>query len=150
MIQTVYVKGLVVLAAFVAGAVVNGWRVESHYQSEIAAIESDRQSERNEAERKTRRISDQYMEALNNARTRENEIRLAADGARSELDRLRITIKKRSAAVTASPESAVDYSIAVSELFAECAGEYQALAGKADGHVTDLTTMIQAWPMNPR
>lgn len=150
MIQTVYVKGLVVLAAFVAGAVVNGWRVESHYQSQISAIEAERQAERNEAERKTRRISDQYMEALNNARARENEIRLAADGARSELDRLRITIKKRSAAVTASPSSAVDYSIASADVFGECAAELTALAGKADGHVSDLRTMIEAWPMNPR
>ena len=150
MIQTVYVKGLVVLAAFVAGAVVNGWRVESHYQSQISAIEAERQAERNEAERKTRRISDQYMEALNNARTRENEIRLAADGARSELDRLRITIKKRSAAVTASPASAVDYSIASADVFGECAAELTALAGKADGHTVDLKTMIEAWPVNSR
>ena len=150
MIQTVYVKGLVVLAAFVAGAVVNGWRVESHYQSQISAIEAERQAERNEAERKTRLISDQYTEALNNARTRENEIRLAADGARSELDRLRITIKKRSAAVTASPASAVDYSIASADVFGECAAELTALAGKADGHTVDLKTMIEAWPVNPR
>lgn len=150
MIQTVYVKGLVVLAAFVAGAFVNGWRVESHYQSQISAIEAERQAERNEAERKTRRISDQYMEALNNARTRENEIRLAADGARSELDRLRITIKKRSSAVAASPASAVDYSIASADVFGECAAELTALAGKADGHASDLRTMIEAWPMNPR
>ena len=150
MIQTVYVKALVLLAAFAAGAVVNGWRVKSHYQSEISAIEAERQAERNEAERKTRRISDQYMEALNNARTRENEIRLAADGARSELDRLRVTIKKRSSAVAASPASAVDYSIASSDVFGECAAELTALAGKADGHVTDLRTMIEAWPMNPR
>lgn len=146
MIQTVYVKGLVVLAAFVAGAVVNGWR----YDVKIANIEKAYQLEVEQSERKTRQIADQYMEALNNARTRENEIRLAADGARSELDRLRITIKKRSAAVTASPASAVDYSIAVSELFAECAGEYQALAGKADGHASDIRTMIEAWPVNPR
>ena len=150
MIQAVYVKGLVVLAAVVAGAVVNGWRVESHYQSQISAIEAERQAERNEAERKTRLISDQYTEALNNARTRENEIRLAADGARSELDRLRITIKKRSAAVTASPASAVDYSIASADVFGECAAELTALAGKADGHVSDLRTMIEAWPVNPR
>ena len=150
MIQAVYVKGLVVLAAFVAGAVVNGWRVESHYQSQISAIEAERQAEQNEAERKTRLIAGQYMEALNNARTRENEIRLAADGARTELDRLRITIKKRSAAVAASPASAVDYSIASSDLLAECAGEYQALAGKADGHASDLRTMIESWPMSPR
>ena len=150
MIQTVYVKGLVVLAAFVAGAVVNGWRVESHYQSQISAIEAERQAERNEAERKTRLISDQYTEALNNARTRENEIRLAADGARSELDRLRITIKKRSAAVAASPASAVDYSIASADVFGECAAELTALAVKADGHASDLRTMIEAWPANPR
>ena len=150
MIQTVYVKGLVVLAAFVAGAVVNGWRVESHYQSQISAIEAERQADRNEAERKTRLITDQYTEALNNARTRENEIRLAADGARSELDRLRITIKKRSAAVTASPASAVDYSIASADVFGECAAELTALAGKADGHTVDLKTMIEAWPVNPR
>lgn len=150
MIQTVYVKGLVMLAAFVAGAVVNGWQVESHYQSQISAIEAERQAERNEAERKTRLISDQYTEALNNARARENEIRLAADGARSELDRLRITIKKRSAAVTASPASAVDYSIASADVFGECSAELTALAGKADGHTVDLKTMIEAWPVNPR
>lgn len=148
MIQTVYVKGLVMLAAFVAGAVVNGWQVESHYQSQISAIEAERQAERNEAERKTRLISDKYTEALNNARARENEIRLAADGARSELDRLRITIKKRSAAVTASPASAVDYSIASADVFGECAAELTALAGKADGHTADLKTMIEAWPVN--
>ena len=150
MINATAVKGLVLIAAFMVGAVVNGWRVKAHYQSEIAAIESDRQSERNEAERKTRLIANQYTEALNNARKRETDLRLSVDGARTELDRLRIAIKKRSAAVAASPASAVDYSLAVSELFAECAGEYQALAGKADGHVTDLTTMIQAWPVSPR
>ena len=146
MIQTVYVKGLVVLAAFVAGAVVNGWR----YDVKIANIEKAYQLEVEQSERKTRQIADQYMEALNNARTRENEIRLAADGARSELDRLRVTIKKRSSAVAASPASAVDYSIASADVFGECAAELTALAGKADGHVTDLKTMIEAWPVNPR
>lgn len=150
MINATAVKGLVLIAVFAAGAVVNGWRVKAHYQSEIAAIESDRQSERNEAERKTRLIADQYTEALNNARKRETDLRLSVDGARTELDRLRVTIKKRSAAVAASPASAVDYSIAVSELFAECAGEYQALAGKADGHASDIRTMIEAWPVSPR
>ena len=146
MIQTVYVKGLVVLAAFVAGAVVNGWR----YDVKIANIEKAYQLEVEQSERKTRQIADQYMEALNNARTRENEIRLAADGARSELDRLRITIKKRSAAVTASPASAVDYSIASADVFGECAAELTALAVKADGHASDLTTMIESWPVSPR
>ena len=146
MIQTVYVKGLVVLAAFVAGAVVNGWR----YDVKIANIEKAYQLEVEQSERKNRQIADQYMEALNNARTRENEIRLAADGARSELDRLRVTIKKRSAAVTASPASAVDYSIASADVFGECAAELTALAGKADGHTVDLKTMIEAWPANPR
>lgn len=150
MIQTVYVKGLVVLAAFVAGAAVNGWRVKAHYQSEIAAIESDRQSERNEAERKTRLIADQYTEALNNARKRETDLRLSVDGARTELDRLRIAIKKRSASVAASPASAVDYSIASADVFGECAAELTALAGKADGHASDLRTMTEAWPVNPR
>lgn len=146
MIQTVYVKGLVVLAAFVAGAVVNGWR----YDVKIANIEKAYQLEVEQSERKTRQIADQYMEALNNARTRENEIRIAADGARSELDRLRITIKKRSAAVTASPASAVDYSIASADVFGECSAELTALAGKADGHASDIRTMTEAWPVNPR
>ena len=146
MIQTVYVKGLVLLAAFVAGAVVNGWR----YDVKIANIEKAYQLEVEQSERKTRQIADQYMEALNNARTRENEIRLAADGARSELDRLRVTIRTKSAAVKASPASAVDYSIASADVFGECAAELTALAGKADGHTVDLKTMIEAWPANPR
>ena len=150
MLNAAAVKGLVLLAAFVAGAAVNGWRVKAHYQSEIAAIESDRQSERNEAERKTRLIADQYTEALNDARTRETDLRLSVDGARTELDRLRIAIKKRSASVAASPASAVDYSIASADVFGECAAELTALAGKADGHASDLRTMIEAWPVSPR
>lgn len=150
MINATAVKGLVLIAAFMVGAVVNGWRVKAHYQSEIAAIESDRQSERNEAERKTRLIADQYTEALNNARKRETDLRLSVDGARTELDRLRVTIKTRSAAVAASPASAVDYSLASADVFGECAAELTALAGKADGHASDITTMIQAWPVNPR
>ena len=150
MLNATAVKGLVLLAAFVAGAAVNGWRVKAHYQSEIAAIESDRQSERNEAERKTRLIADQYTEALNNARTRETDLRLSVDGARTELDRLRIAIKKRSASVASSPASAVDYSIASAYVFGECAAELTALAGKADGHASDIRTMIEAWPVSPR
>ena len=150
MINQTAVKGIVLLAVFVAGGVVNGWRVKAHYQNQIAAIEAERQAERNEAERKTRLIADQYTEALNNARKRETDLRLSVDGARSELDRLRVTIKAKASTVAASPASAVNYSLAVSELFAECAGEYQAMAGKADGHVADLTTMIEAWPVSPR
>ena len=150
MINATAVKGLVLIAAFMVGAVVNGWRVKAHYQSEIAAIQAERQSERNEAERKTRLIADQYTEALNNARKRETDLRLSVDGARTELDRLRIAIKKRSAAVAASPASAVDYSIASADVFGECAAELTALAGKADGHASDLRTMIEAWPVSPR
>lgn len=150
MINATAAKVLALVSAFMAGAAVNGWRVKAHYQAEIAAIEQERQSERNEAERKTRLIANQYTEALNNARARETDLRLSVDGARTELDRLRIAIKKRSASVAASPASAVDYSIASSELLAECAGEYQALAGKADGHASDLKTMIEAWPVSPR
>ena len=150
MLNATAVKGLVLLAAFVAGAAVNGWRVKAHYQAEIAAIEQERQSERNEAERKTRLIANQYTEALNNARTRETDLRLSVDGARTELDRLRIAIKKRSASVAASPASAIDYSIASADVFGECAAELTALAGKADGHASDLRTMIEAWPVSPR
>ena len=42
MLNATAVKGLVLIAAFVAGAAVNGWRVKAHYQAEIAAIEEDR------------------------------------------------------------------------------------------------------------
>ena len=150
MINATAVKGLVLIAAFMVGAVVNGWRVKAHYQSEIAAIQAERQSERNEAERKTRLIANQYTEALNNARKRETDLRLSVDGARNELDRLRVTIKTRSAAVAASPASAVDYSLASADVFGECAAELTALAGKADGHASDIRTMIEAWPVNPR
>lgn len=150
MLNATAIKGLALLAAFVAGAAVNGWRVKSHYQAEIGAIEKERQSERNEAERKTRLIANQYTEALNNARTRETDLRLSVDGARTELDRLRIAIKKRSASVAASPASAVDYSIASADVFGECAAELTALAGKADGHASDIRTMIEAWPVSPR
>ena len=150
MLNATAVKCLVLLAAFVTGAAVNGWRVKSHYQAEIAAVEEERQSERNEAERKTRLIANQYTEALNNARTRETDLRISVDGARTELDRLRIAIKKRSSAVAASPASAVDYSIASADIFGECAAELAALAGKADGHASDIRAMIEAWPVNPR
>ena len=48
----------------------------------------------------------------------------------------------------APPTTVAEYATTVSELLAVCSRERTFYAEKADGHASDVRTLIEAWPVN--
>ena len=144
------------VAALAAGAVIAGagvWQVQSwRYDGQIANLRNEHAQavadSKAEALRKERQIQDEYTKALNKARKREADLRRdvgiavdAADGLRQQA-----ADAARKLASTA-PSAVIEYASAAGELLAICGREYQGMAQKADGHASDVRTMMEAWPV---
>lgn len=92
-------------------------------------------------------ITRRYEESLNAAQTRQATLRADADSARAESERLREQTADAGRRLAAAPPAAViEYATAAGELLAECSRSYQSLAAAADGHASDVRTLIDAWP----
>jgi hypothetical protein len=83
---------------------------------------------------------------------RKRQVALAADAAnaRTELDRLRATVSAQTpAGLRASGTNlapGLDYADPYPELFLQCVDRYAAVAANADGHASDVKTLMAAWP----
>jgi hypothetical protein len=100
-------------------------------------------------DRKAAENTARQLEATNAARTRETILRNDAAGARSELERLRgaIRLAARRDPVPGTSASADDqHASTEGKLLAQCAAEYQQLGEAADGHASDVQTLIESWP----
>lgn len=85
--------------------------------------------------------------AVNDARQRETLARAAAAGARGELDRLRNDIDRTVGDLpSAAPDACPQRAATLGRLFDQCAGELEALAGRAQRHADDTLTLERAWP----
>ncbi len=120
-----------------------------------AGQEAKRDAARMELERKgeeqtraaERRQSVDVIGAINDAKKREQAARAAADGARTERDRLRDDLAASQRDLPGAPPSAcIERAAALSAVFEQCASRLESLAGKADRHVNDAVTLEQAWP----
>jgi hypothetical protein len=70
-----------------------------------------------------------------------------ADASRAAALWLRDTVSALQSRLAESACPAVAQSaIASAKLLEECSGEYRELAAVADGHASDIKTLIQAWP----
>ena len=104
-----------------------------------------------EAEIENRRIESKrqsvVIAAQNDATARNTVLRVAADRARSESERLRDTIATTTAELPSRTTAAVSqYSVTAGELLGDCSRLYQELAGKADAIDSDKVMLQQAWP----
>lgn len=149
MIPNPYTHGAVLLAGALIAWTVQDWR----YGEQIAEMRLDTANEVTEALRRTSArieiISTTYQGALNAARTREGVLRRDADAARAESDGLREQAADAARRLANAPPAAVlEYARTTNELLDHCSRSYQELAGKADGHVSDVLTYRQAWPLN--
>jgi multidrug resistance efflux pump len=97
--------------------------------------------------------------AANEAKARQAErdasVRMAAlsrdaAAAKSERDRLRVAVAAYTAprltALGKSLAPELDHASPFPELFLQCTDRYVELAAKADGHASDVRTLIDAWP----
>lgn len=141
-----------VAALVAAGAV---WVFQdARWAADVADIRLSQANEQSaavsRARAEERAINKTYQEALNAARTRETSLRRDVDAARAESDSLREQLSYAARLIADAPPTTVaEYAATVSELLAVCSRERTLYAEKADGHASDVRTLIEAWPVIP-
>ena len=147
-----YAAALAVGAALAWGA--QGWRMGAQVQASKTALESLRREHAESLTRATgaalnatiawQKVKD---DAIDRAQQRAKAQAHSADIARRERDSLRNTIAAASLRLPdATPSACTEYGAAVSGLLNQCAAAYQELAAVADGHVSTIRLMQDAWP----
>jgi len=137
------------ISAIVAAAIGFGtaWQIQSW---RMDANENHRITQQAEAERELyaleQKRSAQVVAAANAARLRERKLRLDAAAAVAAADSLRSALTRNVQAARDDPGSCPDRTATASELLVECSQEYTTLAGRCSRHVSDIETLIGAWP----
>lgn len=145
---------IVALVSAVLSASAATWVQGNAYKARIATLQQDfaLAAAKSEADTRAAELSynARYQEAVNAARSRETVLRRERDAARAESDGLREQSADAARRLSGAPPAAVlEYAATAGELLADCGRRYQELAGQADGHASDVATLIGAWPMNP-
>lgn len=122
-------------------------------RAEFAEVQTKAAQAALEATQENQRIANRWnanvIGAMNAAKTRESDLRTAAAGAVSELERLRIAANNRPVrrdvpSTTGTPGD--QYANTERELFLECAAAFVGMAGAAGGHASDVQTLSESWP----
>lgn len=145
-----YITAGLITAAFIAGFVVQGWRMDS-------AISSLNAQHSKALATATQQVLDQSTElqrkkdaALQNAQLKAKQNADAAASAKSQLDWVRDYNARNSASIGGSTCTSVrDYATTATAVFGECTVALEEMARKAQGHALDARTLIQAWPTAP-
>jgi hypothetical protein len=90
--------------------------------------------------------ADRQTRAKNEAETKAKSNALAAAGARSELDRLRVAVAFPVASAVETPERSIRVGATARGLLSDCAARYIDVAEKADRHALDVRLLLDSWP----
>jgi uncharacterized protein YfiM (DUF2279 family) len=110
----------------------------SHAQERIAIARANRAA--------AERVTSAIIVAQNNAAGRAVVLRRELDSAKSAAVGLRDEITTSMRAANTSHDACAIAARTSGELLAICADRYTELAGKAEGHVSDIRTLMEAWP----
>ena len=111
---------------------------KAHAEQKLAQIQHN-------AAAAIRRV-DNVITAQNQATARAASLRRDLDSSRSELDRLRDTLRTTVPAVGTSTTSCTERTDPARELLAACATELVEMGGIADRHASDVKTLTDGWP----
>lgn len=129
-----------------------GWQVQEYRYGEII---NDIKFEQSEAARKVFESAHrQYLidiaqkdKALNEATLRSQKNATLARALDSDIDRLRDELTAtRTSLSTASCETVRKHAETLSVVFGQCSERYSDLARNAQGHLSDVILLEQAWP----
>lgn len=111
---------------------------------ELSKLETKIEEANKESEQKAKELSNKVIEAQNDAIKRQAILKADAASAHAALDSLR---KQIATNITGAPAiTGTEHAAALAVLFGECAQRYTDLGEKADGHASDVKTLIDAWP----
>ena len=143
-----------IYAALVAAAIAFGaaWKTQDwRYGDRINSIEATYAKAAKEAEKAARAKEQETATKLAKALDEANQRAQKNAALAHELDGDVIRVREQLAAARsglpqASCETARNYAAALSDVYGSCIQEYRSLAEKADGAISDLKTLEQAWP----
>ena len=139
--------GLLLVLAFAAGWLVNGWRADAAMS--LLKQEHSEQVARNSAASlfTYSRMEKTKDEAINSAKARADALQADAGRATAAADGLRKQLATANMRIATATRTAVDeYAATAGELLNSCTAEYRAVAAAADGHANDARLMLEAWP----
>lgn len=146
--------GTHIAAAAVAGVLAFGaaWQVQAwRYDAQIEGIQAQHATALASANQKA------LDDTIKMQRTKDDAIKAAEQRAktqaanaavlRTERDGLRAQLAATAVQLpSASCASVRDYATTLTGLFDQCAGAYQDMAGKAQGHASTVRLMLESWP----
>jgi hypothetical protein len=123
------------------------WNLQAH---QITKQELNHANERISIQRAARatieRTSNAVIQAQNNAATRAVVLRRDADAARAAADSLRDDIDVASRAAATSLDACTVTATTYGRLLIASTEEYRKLAADCSVHVSDIRTLVEAWP----
>lgn len=140
---------ITLIASFISAALAFGsaWQIQSWRAD---AKEKDRAEQRITDQQATfkafERDQNKVITAQSDAMRRVVVLRRDASAARTELDGLRSANSDALRAAATGRDACLERAATYGQLLSASAAAYQELAGKADGHVSDVKTLVQAWP----
>jgi succinate dehydrogenase/fumarate reductase flavoprotein subunit len=146
-------------AAAIGGAVlagvlswqVQGWRLGEQIAQKDAAHASAVASANQAALRLTEIYQENADAALRKAEARSAQNKRDADSLHTELDRLRGDLATVPGRIRNATREAVDqYAAAATVVFEQCTARYSEMAESAQGHASDVQTLMDAWPSQLR
>jgi len=124
-----------------------GWQLQGH---NLVKLQLEQTNERISQQRVARATLERSVAQVSAAQAQAATLAqsLAVDRERSRVAAGGLRDAASSAVRAASESLAACNANATtqSELLAQCADRYSDLAGKADGHVNDIKTLIASWP----
>ena len=117
------------------------------YQKAVAEYNVKLLAAKEAADKREQELTTQVQEAQANGLKREETIKALAAAVGKSSDSLRNTANAiRLGLPHATVEAARTAADAFATVFSECQGRYGELAAKADGHASDVQTLMEAWP----
>lgn len=140
---TYLATGLIAASLSATGAwKVQDWRFDA---KEKERVEQQLESERLRAKANLRN-AENVIAAQNAAASRISQLRLDAAGARATADGLRTSISTALSRADNDLAACTDTANSIGKLLDQCGTAYQELGAVADGHASDVKTLIDAWP----
>ena len=138
----IIIAAVIAAASFGAAWRVQDWRADAkekaHAESKLAQVQHSAAA--------SIRRSDNVIEAQNQSAARSAALRRDLDGARTELDRLRIALARPVPGTSATGDACTVPADPARQLLADCAAELVEMGVVADRHASDSLMLQQAWP----
>ena len=146
--------GTHIAAAAIAGVLAfgAGWQVQAwRYGGQIADLKREHAEAVASSAKTALKLTEHYREnadaAVKKAEARAVQNKRAADALRDELDGLRGGLADVPDRIRSATREAVNqYAATATVVFGECAARYSELAENAQGHASDVQTLMDAWP----